>query len=219
MNSKALIDDIDSVLKRYADHRASAQYDDLSDLKREIKNELLTLLAATIERVSPKGSVYRQQADAAYKQYGRDNSHIITILTGVLKALKADYVAGHLRSVTELIHADLFSDFLEMAQHLQSEGYKDAAAVIAGSVLEGHLRKLCDKHGISVENNGKPKKADALNNELAAAGVYSKLHQKNVTAWLGLRNHAAHGQYAEYSKEQVALLLQSISDFISQHAA
>jgi len=203
----------------YADCSASSKYDDLSDLKREVKNEILTLLAATIARVSPSGSVYRQQADAAYTAYGRDNSHIITILTGVLRALKADYVAGRLQSVTELIHADLFSDFLEMAQHLQSEGYKDAAAVIAGSVLEGHLRKLCEKHGISVENNGKPKKADALNSELASAGIYSKLSQKNVTAWLGLRNHAAHGQYAEYSKEQVSLLLQSISDFISQHTA
>jgi hypothetical protein len=70
-----------------------------------------------------------------------------------------------------------------------------------------------------VELNGKSKKADALNSELAAAGVYSKLDQKNVTAWLGLRNHAAHGQYADYTKEQVALFLQSAGDFISRYAA
>ena len=219
LQSKALIDQIDQILKTYSEYKASAKYDDLSDLKREVKSEVITLLAATIERVAPVGSVYRQQADAAYKQYGRDNGHIITILTGALRALKADYVAGRLQSVTELIHADVFSDFLEMAQHLYSEGYKDAAAVIAGSVLEGHLRKLCEKHGIAIETNGKPKKADAINSELAAAGIYTKLDQKNVTAWLGLRNHAAHGQYAEYTKDQVALFLQATSDFISRHAA
>ncbi|MDZ4316913.1 MAG: hypothetical protein U0989_19375 [Azonexus sp.] len=219
LDSKILIDQIDAVLKTYSEYSASSKYDDLSDLKREIKNEILTLLAATIDRTAPVGSVYRQQADAAYKQYGRDNSHNITILTGVLRALKADYTAGRLQSITELIHADLFSDFLEMAQHLHSGGYKDAAAVIAGSVLEGHLRKLSEKHGIATEQNDRPKKADAINSELAAAGVYSKLDQKNVTAWLGLRNHAAHGQYAEYTKDQVSLFLQSTSEFLSRHSA
>lgn len=219
LNSKAIIDEIDSVLKTYADYSASSKYDDLSDMKREVTNEVLTLLAATIDRTSTKNSVYRQQAEAAYSQYGRDNSHIITILTGVLRALKADYVAGRLISVTELVHADVFSDFLEMARHLQSEGYKDAAAVIAGSVLETHLRKLCDKHGILTEKDDRPKKADTLNNELSSAGVYSKLNQKNVTAWLGLRNHAAHGQYAGYDKEQVDIAIQGISNFISNHTA
>jgi hypothetical protein len=219
LNSKAFIDQIDSVLGTYAEKSASSKYDDLSDLKREVKNEILTLLAATIERVAPVGSVYRKQADAAYKEYGRDNSHIMTILTGVLRAIRADYAAGRLQSVTELIHADLFSDFLDMAQHLHSEGYKDAAAVIAGSVIEGHLRKLSEKHSIATEQNGKPKKADTMNSELAAAGVYSKLDQKNVTAWLGLRNHAAHGQYTEYTKDQVALFLQAAGDFVSRHAA
>jgi hypothetical protein len=188
-------------------------------LNRDLKNEILTLLAGTIERVAATGSVYRRQANAAYERYGHDNGYIITILTGILRALKADYAAGRLQSITELVHADLFSDFLDMANHLYSEGYKDAAAVVAGSVLEGHLRKLSEKNGISVEHNGKPKKADAMNAELSSAGVYSKLTQKNVTAWLGLRNHAAHGQYNEYSKEQVALFLQSVGDFLSKHAA
>ena len=219
LQSKALIDQIDEVLKVHSDYKSSSKYDDLSDLKREVKIEVITLLAATIERTAPVGSVYREQAEAGYKTYGRDNGHVITILTGALRALRADYVAGRLQSVTELIHADVFSDFLEMAQHLHAEGYKDAAAVIAGSVLEGHLRKLCEKHGVSIETNGKPKKADAINSELAAKGVYSKLDQKNVTAWLGLRNHAAHGQYSEYTKDQVSLVIQATGDFISRYTA
>lgn len=219
LQPNALIEQIDDALKAHAKYRATAKYDDLSDLKREIKNEVITLLAATLERITPVGSVYRKQADSAFHQYGRDNGHVITVLTGILRALRADYIAGRLQSISELIHADMFSDFLEMAQHLQSEGYKDAASVIAGSVLEGHLRKLCEKHEIAIEANGKPKKADALNSDLAAKGVYSKLDQKNVTAWLGLRNHAAHGQYSEYTKEQAALLLQAVGDFISRYAA
>ncbi len=34
-----------------------------------------------------------------------------------------------------------------------------------------------------------------MNTELYKAGVYGKLDNKNVTAWLDLQNKAAHAQY------------------------
>ena len=139
---------------------------------------------------------------------------------GMLQALRDDYESGYLQSVVELVHADLFADFLDMADHLIQQGYKDPAAVVAGSVLEEHLRKLCDKHGIDVlKADGTPKKADALNSELAGAGAYSKLDQKSVTAWLDLRNKAAHGKYGEYTQEQVTLMIQGVQDFASRYPA
>ena len=110
-----------------------------------------------------------------------------------------------------------------MAQHLINEGYKDAAAVIAGSPLEAHLRRLCLKSGIPCDvTSGAstvPKKADRLNSELAQASSYSKLDQKNVTAWLDLRNKAAHGKYAEYELPQVNLLVAGVRDFITRNPA
>lgn len=46
---------------------------------------------------------------------------------------------------------------------------------------------LAQKAGISTEvitgSTSVPKKADRLNSDLATAGTYSKLDQKNVTAW------------------------------------
>jgi hypothetical protein len=62
---------------------------------------------------------------------------------GTLQALRDDYESGYLQSVVELVHADIFADFLDMADYLIQQGYKDPAAVVAGSVLEEHLRKLC----------------------------------------------------------------------------
>jgi hypothetical protein len=148
----------------------------------------------------------------------------LNAISGILKALKEDVSRGYLVSVSELIHADLFADFTEMAEHLLEEGYKDPAAVILGSVLEEHLRKLCIKNSLPIDapdSKGvtKPKKADRLNTELTAARVYEKLDQKSVTAWLDLRNKAAHGQYSDYLKPQVELLLQSVRDFITRHPA
>lgn len=158
----------------------------------------------------------RDGAEAILKRHGPDHAYLIQNLVGILRALRADYAAGYFQSVEELIHAELFADFLEMASHLLEQGYEDPAAVLTGSVLEEHLRKLCAKTGISAANCGKPKKADTLNAELTAAGVCTKLDQKSVTAWLDLRNKAAHGQYAQYTKEQVQIMLDGVSNFMAR---
>lgn len=141
-------------------------------------------------------------------------------MLGVVKALRYDLSAGYLQSVVELVHAAVFANFLEMASHLQESGYKDAAAVICGSTLESHLRELCNKYGIAIlDTNGKPKKADLINADLTKANAYSGLDHKNVTAWLGLRNKAAHGDYAQYTSEQVALLISGVGDFMARTPA
>lgn len=141
---------------------------------------------------------------------------------GILVSIKDEIEQGWLNSLRGLVSAEIFTDFIEMAEHLLSEDYKDASAVMIGSVLEEHLRQLCSKNGIdtSTIKSGKsvPKKADLLNAELAKADVYNKLDQKNVTAWLDLRNKAAHGKYTEYTKEQVELMLQSVLDFMSRNS-
>src|SRR5215213_5859918 len=51
---------------------------------------------------------------------------------GVLLAAQEDFERGYLWSLNERVHADVFDDFLEMAASLVDDGYKDAAAVIAG---------------------------------------------------------------------------------------
>lgn len=91
---------------------------------------------------------------------------------------------------------------------------------MTGSVLEEHLRNLCTKNGIPIvedkKGNSVPQKADSLNAELAKANVYNKLDQKSVTAWLDLRNKAAHGKYDQYKIEQVELMFRGVSEFIAR---
>ena len=55
-----------------------------------------------------------------------------------------------------------------------------------------------------------------MNDELAKMGAYTKLDQKPVTAWLGLRNSAAHGRYDEYRAEQAGAMLAGVRDFASR---
>lgn len=187
--------------------------------------EILTLLITTIERLAPTASRYLLELELAIN-HSTDRNNVFTVcsfldrLAGILKALRSDYAIGYLQTVQELIHADLFSDFLEMADYFLKQGFKGPAAVMAGSILEEHLRKLCHKNNLPIEdttsNGVQPKRADKLNSDLAGRDIYPALDQKNVTAWLALRNKAAHGKYGDYQIEQVRLMVQGIRDFLAR---
>ena len=215
--TEAVLAQIDGLIQVHDDARRRSQYNDLSDLGEAATSEIITRLAAVIERLAPPNSPYRDNAKASLKNLGADHAANIPVLAGILRALRADFAAGHLHRVEQLVQADLFADFLEMAEHLLDQGYKDPAAVLAGGVLEEQLRKLCQRNSIAITVGVKPKKADAMNADLAAADVYNKLDQKSVTAWLDLRNKAAHGHYSEYNPEQVRMLVQAVRDFSSRH--
>ena len=140
----------------------------------------------------------------------------------ILGSAKDEILGGWFERVRSLVSAEIFADFIDMATYLLDEHYKDAAAVMMGSVLEEHLRQLCRKARLDTEylRDGVPvpKKADALNSDLTKAEVYSRLDQKAVTAWLDLRNKAAHGRYTEYTEEQVRLMVQGITEFMARVA-
>lgn len=164
--------------------------------------------------------------------YGRDHVHFEQFsdntkntfysdaerAVAILLALRNEIEGGWLFQIKALVAAELFADFIDQADHLLSQGYKDAAAVMLGSVLEEQLRQLCKKHGVETydvkDDKEIPRKADRLNSELAKAGVYTALEAKQVTAWLAVRNSAAHGKYDEYTADQVGNLATGIPSFI-----
>ena len=64
----------------------------------------------------------------------------------------------------------------------------------------------------------RPKKAEQLNQDLAKV-AHSLFEQKQVTAWLDLRNSAAHGKYMDYSRDQVEQFTEWLQHFIETHPA
>jgi len=161
-----------------------------------------------------------------YKEFDssvRDTSSYYTERgTGILKAARTELAGGWVFTTKGLVSAEVFTDFIEMAEHFLTEKYKDAAAVITGSVLEEHLRQLCQKNSVPLTFNRPDgstghKRADAMNADLVRAGVYNQLEQKNVTSWLGYRNSAAHGKYADYDNQQVALMLRGVTEFVARN--
>lgn len=208
---EALIQEYDAARKQ-----SQSQYADASDVISNVRvTQMQTRCLAAIERAAGRNSVYYEQARAILESPGHSWRHLAGLI-GVADSLLHNIRAGYLKTLEELLHGEVFGDFLEMAQYLLDSGYKDAAAVVAGSTLEAHLKQLCKKSGIPVDVAGKPKKANMINSELAAERVYPKLDQKSVIAWLDLRNSAAHGDYGAYDRGQVNLLISAVRDFITR---
>ncbi len=111
-----------------------------------VASNIITRARAVVNRIAGKNSDYYKKIEEYIDQYqqweARHNSKIQSIM-GTVDALLLDLEADYLKSLTELIHDDIFSDYLEMAESLLDDSFKDASAVIAGSTLEEHLRKLC----------------------------------------------------------------------------
>lgn len=139
-------------------------------------------------------------------------------VNGVIQSIIYELENGLLNDIRKLLQADIFSDFLEMSEHLLREGYKDASAVIIGSVLEDTLRKLCELNEINtINSNGKSMTIDSLNIELVKADIYNKLIQKQITSWADLRNNAAHGHFDKYDIQQVGMMLLFVQNFCNEH--
>ena len=132
-------------------------------------------------------------------------------LRAVFLAAKEDYEGGYLQSTRSLVQAEVFDTELEQATELLGGGYRAAAAVIAGVVLETSLRELCDRNSIG---HGK---LDKMNVDLAKAGVYNKLQQKRITALADIRNSAAHGKPEEFSDRDVEDMIRDITRLVAEY--
>ncbi len=188
-----------------------------------IVTSLITRAKATVNRITGRNSDYYKRMEEVLNRPKLKDSYNLKFAMGSLDALLHDLEKDYLESISELIHGEIFSDYLDMAQHLLEEGYKEASAVIGGSTLEEHLRKLCQKNNINIEVSTpkglKPKKADVMNADLKKAGIYPLIQQKQVTTWLGIRNDAAHGHYNNYTEEQVKNMLIGLRDFFVRYLA
>lgn len=183
----------------------------------------VTRTGELLQRLYKSGSHHRRMFDMVvenhdftimHSQYHHHGSQVL----GILQSVQHELDNGLIADFAKLIEASVFADFLEMAEYLLQEGYKDAAAVLIGGVLEDTLRKLADSNGIpTTRANGNPLTIDPLNAALAKADAYNKLVQKQITSWANLRNDAAHGNYEAYTRDQVQMMLLFVQSFAAEH--
>ncbi len=221
MNNTTLqqyIKHLDSIIEMYE----QAEPDSSGSIPDRVAYGIITRTKTAVEKITGMESHYTKDIFTIIEEH----SHPVyktELIIGILTALRNDLNDGFLTSLSEIVRGETFDTYLQMAEYLLAEGYKDAAAVIAGSTLEAQLRQLCAKYAINgtqTTSDGKvrPKTASQINQELGKV-AYSSFDQKQISAWQDIRNNAAHGNYGAYTDKQVAQFIEWLHDFIAKNPA
>jgi hypothetical protein len=155
----------------------------------------------------------------------KNSSYPSTESATLLSALNSfkSYVDAGLRSeITPARKAqlDVVSDILEQAHSLlETKGVHPAAPIVlVGATLEEFLRTWVENKELSLGQR-KPS-LDAYAQVLLIEGLITKQDMKDLTAWGGLRNHAAHGEWGEVAdKQRAALMLEGVNLFMRKYGA
>ncbi len=208
-------DGIAALAGRASDHLNPGQITETSAWVSRIGEIIRKLYGTTSQHLKHYADL--RATENFYLIHAHYSSHI-SAMNGIIKAIEHEFNTGLYKEFKEIVQADIFADFLEMSEYLLDNKYKDASAVIVGSVLENNLRKLALNNSINVTNSdGKPLNMEVLNVECAKAFVYDKLIQKQITSWGDLRNNAAHGNYQKYDIDQVRMMLLFVQKFVSDY--
>jgi len=131
-------------------------------------------------------------------------------IRGLLIGALNDLENGFLIDRELLLVGEIFDSVLEQAKHLQRSGYKDVAAILGRVVLEDALRRIA-----TTESIDSTQKAAKINDELKAKSRYSQPQWRQIQTWLDIGNAAAHGNFGEYTADQVGLLLEGVGAFVA----
>jgi len=147
---------------------------------------------------------------------------IVDSLSSILGSFIQYVEAGLLAEVTPERRAqlDVVSDFLEQANSLleNKDVHPAAPAIIIGATLEEFLRTWIEAESISLGN--KKPGIDNYGKILREADIITKQDVKDITAWAGIRNHAAHGEWTEVSdKQRIRLMLEGVNLFMRKYGA
>jgi hypothetical protein len=107
------------------------------------------------------------------------------------------------------------TDLMEQVQRLLEDRAMHAAApvMLAGAALEELLRAEVEATGVAVK--GKPG-LNSYAQALQSHGSLTSQDVKDITAWAGQRNAAAHGQFDLLSRERAALMADGVNLFMRQ---
>ncbi len=104
-----------------------------------------------------------------------------------------------------MIEADVFADFIEMAEHIVEHGFYGAAAALMGGVLERGLRDIARANGVPLGAGGDLPGAVVTSLGLMPgspqAGIYNAVRQKEAQYYIDIRNKAAHGEFNQFTAD------------------
>ncbi|MYN30231.1 hypothetical protein [Duganella levis] len=124
----------------------------------------------------------------------------ITILNAV-----SEFIESNLSNIEGQIYSEIQDGGILIARQLLKVSIRAAGALV-GVVIEGHLQKVADAHGIKIGKKN-PTISD-LNEPLKAAAVIDTPTWRKISFLADVRNICSHKKDIEPSKQQVEELIQ-----------
>jgi hypothetical protein len=132
----------------------------------------------------------------------------------IIEAVQGDLQGGRLRSFRRMVEAEVFADFIGMAEHILDNGYYGAAAALMGGALERGLRDIAQSRDVRLGASGD---LAGLNARLAQAGAYNAVRQKEVQYFIDIRNKAAHGHFDQFSRDDAKKLTEGVRELLATY--
>jgi len=142
-----------------------------------------------------------------------------------LRAVKDNFEGGFIADLLVQVETEIAADYMGQAEGLLREGQSGKydhvpAAVLAGAVLEKALRTLCNQQNTpipTIKPDGAVKTLNPLIDDLKKAGIFNETKAKQLRAWAAIRNHAAHGEFDQFTRDDVELMLSGIKNFLADY--
>lgn len=117
-----------------------------------------------------------------------------------------------LADIKGVLEADLFDDELDAAKDLLKAKHLRSAGIVAGVVLERHLKRLLANHGVTLR---KRPQLGNLNEALKAANVYDVPQWRHIQRLTDLRNICGHDDEREPTPEEVQELIEGTEKIVT----
>lgn len=183
----------------------------------EWKTNCIALLSQVVNPNSSLG-----KAVDAFQRIKNNRSHLEWGLA-TLRAVREDFDKGFTGDLLLQVETEIASDYMGQAEGLLGEGLTGKydhvpAAVLAGAVLEKALRTMCSNQRPpipTVKPDGEPKTLTPLIDDLKKSGFFNEAKAKQLRAWAAIRNHAAHGEFDQFKRNDVEQMIPGINGFLS----
>ena len=126
----------------------------------------------------------------------------------IVKSIRKRFRSS-LFDIRQLAQADLFDSELDAAKELAKNKFNRAAGVVAGVVLERHLKEVCANHGLTLRK--KSPQISELNDKLKSANVIDIPQWRSIQHLGDLRNLCAHDNQSQPTREQADDLIAGVA--------
>jgi hypothetical protein len=117
-----------------------------------------------------------------------------------------------LADITGFLEAGLFDDELLVARELCTKNHMRAAGVLAGVVLERHLKRVASNHGVTIRK--KTPAIGDLNDTLKDAKVYDTPRWREIQRLGDIRNYASHDKERDPASDEIDELIKGVDKIV-----